>query len=123
MDGIFVPIVLFCVIGICVALGMYYRFRSRQELQLTVRNAIDSGQPFSPEVLAGLSRALFPPQSDLRKGIVLCAVGIAFIIFAFMIDEEDAIGPLLGLSAFPFTVGIAYLILSKIGKDQDQART
>jgi hypothetical protein len=125
MEGVvalFIPMTLFLIIGVCVGLAMYYRFRSRQEMQVTVRSAIDSGQPFSPEVLQELTNALFPPSSDLRKGIVLCAIGIGFVVFALAIGDEEAVGPLLGVSAFPFLVGIAYLILFRMGRNKE-ART
>jgi hypothetical protein len=119
MEAILVPITFFLVLGLCVVLGFYYRFRNRQELQITVRNAIDSGQQFSPEVLRELTNALFPPSSDLRKGIVLCGIGLAFVVFALMLGQEKAVGPLLGVSAFPFIVGLAYLLLARLGKDRE----
>ncbi|NKC01291.1 MAG: hypothetical protein GKR90_22720 [Pseudomonadales bacterium] len=118
MEAILIPITLFLVLGLCVVLGFYYRFRNRQELQITVRNAIDSGQQISPEVLSELTNALFPPSSDLRKGIVLCSIGLAFAVFAFMQGQENVVGPLLGLSAFPFIVGLAYTFLAWLGKER-----
>lgn len=120
MEGtvaLMIPIVMFITIGVCIGFAMYYRFRSRQEMQLTVRSAIDSGKEVSPEIIAELTQALFPPSADLRKGIVLCAVGAAFVVLAFVLGEEEATMPILGASAFPILVGLAYLTLAKISRD------
>ncbi len=120
MDEMFVPIAMFIMIfGIC-AVVMFYRFRSRQELQMTVRSAIDSGQALSAEVLSELTSALHPKKNDLRRGMVFVAVGLAFVAFSFAVGEEDAVGPLLGISAFPFFTGIAYLILWSFNRNENQ---
>ena len=118
MEGLWIPIVLFVVSGICIGLALHYRFKSRQEMQLTVRNIVDSGQSMSPDALRELTEALFPPRSDLRRGVLLTSVGIALVIFAFVVDEGEAVGPLIGLSAFPFLMGIAYFGLSRMNKDK-----
>ena len=60
MEAIFVPISMFIMVFGIAAVVMFYRFRSRQELQLTVRSAIDSGQALSAEVLEELTAALHP---------------------------------------------------------------
>ena len=111
MEDIFVPISLFAMIfGIC-AIVTYFRHRNRQELQVTVRAALDSGQPLSPEILEGLTAALYPQKNDLRRGVVLVAIALAFGALAFGVGEDDAFGPLLGVAAFPLFTGIGYLAL------------
>jgi hypothetical protein len=123
MEGIlaiFVPISMFIMIfGIC-AVVMFYRHRGRQELQLTVRSAIDSGQALSAEVLGELTAALHPKKNDLRRGMVLVAIGLAFVALGYAIGQDEAVGPLLGVSAFPFFTGIAYLVLWFLNRDQPQ---
>ena len=118
MEEVWIPIILFLVMGTCIGLALHYRFKSRQEMQLTIRTIADSGNGMSPEALRELTEALFPPRSDQRRGVLLISIGIAFVILAFLIDEGDAIGPLIGLSAFPFLMGIAYLGLSFVNKDK-----
>ena len=120
MEAIFVPISMFIMVFGIAAVVMFYRFRSRQELQLTVRSAIDSGQALSAEVLEELTAALHPKKNDLRKGMVLVAIGLAFVAFAFAVGEDEAVGPLMGISAFPFFTGIAYLVLCFLNRNQPQ---
>ena len=122
MEADWIPIVLFLVIGTCVGLALYFRFRSRQEMQLTVRSIVDSGQSMSPDALKELTEALFPPRSDLRRGVIFLAIGVATIAFAYLVDEGDAVGPLIGISAFPFLVGFAYIGLALMNNDKGTPR-
>ena len=114
---IFVPIVMFLVVGFCIGSFFYYRFRARQELQLTVRAAIDSGQTLSVDVLEEITSALHPKKNDLRKGMVYVALALAFLMFGFFVPDEEASMIMAGLAAFPLFVGLAYLVLWRLNPD------
>lgn len=109
MEEILVPIALFTMIGAIAGLSMFFRFRARQEAQLTLRTAMQHGESMSPDVVSRLAEQLQNNGSDLRRGVIAIAIGIAFFIFAQLIGEKDAIRPLMGISAFPFVIGLAYL--------------
>lgn len=109
--GELIPIVLFLTIGGVLALVYYFRYRTRKEIQTTVRSAIEKGQQLSPELIEGLMESLNPPHADLRRGIISIAIGIAVLLMGSLIGEEDAVGPLMAVSMFPLLVGVAYLLL------------
>jgi hypothetical protein len=109
VEDILVPISLFLVIGTVISLSFYFRYRTRQEIQSTVRAAIERGQELTPEVLDGLSDALNSRHGDLRRGVISLAIGIALFLFAGLIGEPDAEGPLRAISAFPLLLGAGYL--------------
>lgn len=109
MPGELVPIVLFVVIGAVIALIAYFRSRARAQIQMTVRAALERGQELTPEVLKSLADSLNSPHGDLRRGVISIAIGVAVSLFAVLVGEEEATGPLLAISAFPFLIGIAYL--------------
>ena len=109
MEDTLVPIALFLTIGVVVALNFYFRFRTRQSIQSTVRTAIEQGQNLTPEVLEGLTDSLNSRNSDLRRGTISLAIGAALLIFAQVLGEEDAVGPLMGVAVFPMLIGVAYL--------------
>ena len=111
MVEILVPISLFLVIGVVISLSFFFRYRTRQEIQSTVRAAIDRGQELTPEVLDSLSDALNSSHGDLRRGVISLAIGIALFLFAGLIGEPDAEGPLRAISAFPLLLGAGYLAL------------
>ena len=109
--GEMIPISLFFVLGVIFSLFFYFRHKTRQEIQSTVRTAIERGQELTPEVLERLSDALNSKFGDLRRGVISITIGIAVFIFALIMGEtaEDAEGPLMAISIFPFLVGIAYV--------------
>lgn len=111
MEDILVPISLFIVIGVVISLSFYFRYRTRQEIQSTVRAAIERGQELTPAVLDGLSDALNSRHGDLRRGIISLAIGFALFLFAGLLGEPDAEGPLMAISVFPLLLGAGYLAL------------
>ena len=120
MEEIFVPLSLFAMIFGIVAIVTFYRFRNRQELQLTIRATLDSGQALSSELLEQLTAALQPHRNDVRRGVILLAIGVAFVCLAFLIGDEDVVGPMLGFSAFPIFTGFAYLLMGYLGQKSDK---
>ena len=109
MLAIMIPIVAIISISIVMGLAYHLRFRTRKEVQDTVRAAIDHGQELSPDLIEGLMESLTPPHADLRRGIISIAIGIAIFIFSGLVGEEEAEGPLMAIAAFPMLIGIAYL--------------
>lgn len=105
-----VPIVMFVVIGVVLCTYLYLRFRTRREVQETVRAAIERGQELTPEVLESLTGDGPGGQRDLRKGVIWLALAAALGILALAVDEPDVLGP----AALPLMLGIAYLVLWRI---------
>lgn len=116
MVEVVVPVAFFVAVFGIIAVVVYFRFRSQQELQETVRTLLQSGQPVSEEKLSELVAALSPREQDLRRALISIAIAIAIALFAFMLDERDAFGPLMGLAAFPLLIGFAYLFLHQNGQ-------
>ena len=104
-----IPIVAIVSFFGVIALAFYFRYRSRADIQTTVRTAIESGQELSPELIEGLMDSLTNRHSDLRRGVISIAIGAAVFAFASLVGEEEAEGPLMALSMFPVLIGIAYL--------------
>ena len=111
-----VPVVMFTAFAVIAGLFMYFRYRVKQDVQTTVRAALDKGQELSPEMLEKLGESLRSPKSDLRRGVLAMSLGLALIAFAFLLGEEDAQRALTAIAAFPFLIGVAYLGLHKFGK-------
>ena len=119
MNELWIPVIfLLGTVGV-LSLWLFLRHRGRSALQQTVQMAIEKGQDLSPELLDGLKLSQNSAFADLRRGIIAIAVAAAFAIFAFAIDEGDAVRPLLGISAFPFMLGVAYLALWRFAGNKD----
>jgi len=106
------------VIGPTLLLAIFFwlRFKGRQDTQETIRAALDKGQELSPEMIDRLGHPKPPANKDMRLGVIWLAIAIALAMFAFAIPDQDATGPLLGMAAFPLTIGLAYLIIHKFAK-------
>jgi hypothetical protein len=104
-----IPIVLFITIGGVFACAFYLKYKARHDVQTTVRAAIDRGESLSPELIETLAVSISSPYADLRKGVISLALGAAGMAFAALLGEEDAMGPLMGMSVFPILIGLAYL--------------
>ncbi|MGB5622182.1 MAG: DUF6249 domain-containing protein [Gammaproteobacteria bacterium] len=108
-----VPIVMFISLALIAVLYFYFRFRTRREMQHTVRAALDKGAELSPELLQQLGEPQRPKNADLRRGIIGVFLGIAFGAFGVLLGEEDAVRPMLAIGSFPLLIGVAYLGLWK----------
>ena len=115
-EGILVPIALFAMIAAIVIGPKYLRSKERERLLDTLRVAYDRGQPVPPELIenltAGEERKPVSPDRDLRTGITLIAVALAFIALALAIvyvegDEEAWIVAAIG--AFPGFIGLGHI--------------
>ncbi|WP_405239642.1 DUF6249 domain-containing protein [Lentisalinibacter orientalis] len=115
---ILVPITLFISIAVVFALAFMYRARQREQIQLTVRQAIDKGQELTPELLEKLGHTGAQPHSDLRRGVIAVAIGLGIGAFGIILGQEDAMRPLVAIGAIPLLIGVAYLGLWKFaGRD------
>lgn len=111
---IFIPIVLFVCLAVVLIAVAWYRHRTQAGLQETIRTALEKGVELTPEVIESLGQPKPRPHSDLRRALVSLAIGIGFAAFGFILDEDDAIRPLIAVGMFPLFVGIAYLIMWRV---------
>lgn len=110
----FIPISLFVCVAVVFVFVAWYRHRTQAGLQETVRAALDKGFELTPELIESLGQPKRRPNSDLRWALASLAIGIAFVVFALILNEPDAIRPLIAVGAFPFMIGIAYLIMWRV---------
>ncbi|ALL13311.1 DUF6249 domain-containing protein [Caulobacter henricii] len=117
MDGVWVPIILFIVIGAIVIVPIWLKSRERLEMQTTLRAAIDKGQPVPSEVIEALTRnvKVAPTSlSDMRAGVIWMAAGIGIAGFSYFGDfgDHDFHQPGIGVACIPLVIGLAFIILS-----------
>jgi hypothetical protein len=115
---IFIPITLFVAVTVVVVFAAWYRHRTQAGLQETVRTALDKGFELTPEMIESIGQPKPRPDSDLRRALVSLAIGLGFMAFGYILDEEDAVRPLMAIGAFPILIGLAYLLMWRF----DEAR-
>ena len=104
---------------ILVAIFFWLRYRARSDMQLTVRTALDKGQELSPELIDRLGQPRQPKDKDFRLSVIWIAIAVGLVLIGFAVPEEEAFRGTLAAAAFPFAIGVAYMILHKFADHSD----
>lgn len=116
--ALFIPIVALIVVCLLVYSFFHFRYKTRVKVQETIQAALDKGNELTPDLIDRVAGPQPHTDRDLRRGLVSIAIGIAFGILGFMVDEEDAVRPMIGVGMFPLLVGVAYIIMWRMGKSE-----
>lgn len=108
-EDIVVPIAVFGAIAFIAYSAFHFSYKKRMVVYEAIRVAIEKTGNADPALIEAIVRENVGRNADLRKGIVLVAIAAAFALLGFSIPEEEAIGPMLGVAAFPGLVGFAYI--------------
>jgi len=117
VEGLWVPIAMFAGLTVIISLFFWFRFRARSEMQQTIRSAIDKGQELSPELVESLGTSQKRSKyQDLRNGMIWIAVGAGVALFGVAMGqvEKEVTAIMAGISAMPFMIGIAYVIMWRV---------
>jgi len=118
-----IPIALFAVIGIIVWLLAYFKFRTRAEMQQTIRLALEKGNEMSPELLSQLVPE--PDEHrDLRRGLVWLALALGLALCGVFVPDPTghAFRGCMAGAAFPLAIGAAYMIMWMYTSKSKQAQ-
>ena len=113
MKALWIPIIGTISGAIVLITYFYFKSKTKSEVQLTIRESLDKGAELTPELIEKLSISISPKIADLRRGIVLIALGIAFIL-AGWIGEGAREGMAIGM--FPLMLGFGFLAVWKVNK-------
>jgi hypothetical protein len=108
-----IPISLFVGLTVVLCLFFWFRYRTRSDVQATIRAALEKGQELTPEVIDRLGHPKPPKNKDLRLALIWVALAAALAVFGAVMPEDDDEVQLvfLGMASFPFFLGIAYAIM------------
>jgi bacteriorhodopsin len=113
VEGLWVPIALFTGLTIVVCVFYWFRYRTRSDMQATIRTALEKGQELTPDIIDRLGAPKRPRDKDLRVALVFLAIAVGMSIFGFMIpdDDQEVTQIFMGMASFPFFIGLAYMIM------------
>ena len=115
-NEVWIPLSMFIGLAVVLSLWVWFRYKAKKELQLTIRTAIEKGQGLSPELIENLVNPPVSPQRDLRRGVIGVLLAVGFVLFGIILGEEDAVRPLVGTAMFPLSIGIGFLLMHRFGQ-------
>ncbi len=124
MNDEWIPIAMFMAIALIFFLVLYFKHRGSAEMQQTIRLALERGTELTPEIINRLGAPAEPSRNkDLRAGLIWMglALGLALCGLAVATFSIEALYGCLAGAAFPFAIGLAYLVMWRYGAS-DAAR-
>lgn len=115
----------FAFLAAIILVPRWFKNKERQELQATLRAAIERGQPLPPEVIDSITRDAPQPRTpaargrnDFRNGIVWLAVALGICGFGFAVGYEsiEAYHVFLGIACIPGFIGLALIALGLVDR-------
>jgi hypothetical protein len=112
-EEIFIPVTFFVGITVVLSLYFWFRYRGRLDMQETIRLALEKGHELSPEMIDRLGHPKAPKDRDLRLALIWLALaaGLALCGLAVPDPSGHALRGILAGAAFPFALGVAYLVM------------
>ena len=80
---------------------------------MTIRQALDKGHELTPELIDRLGHPQASKDKDMRLALIWLALALGLVLCGLAVpdDSGDAFRGTLSGAAFPFSIGIAYLIM------------
>ncbi len=117
-----IPIIMFISLAAVLIFLFWFRYRSRESMNETVRMALDKGQELSPEIIDRLAQSTGGKYRDLRLGIIWLSIAVGLALLALGVGNfaTEALQGTLASAALPFAIGLGYLLLYYLtGKDKE----
>ena len=114
-----VAIVFMSIFGapvLIIAVILYFGFSKNRMMHRTIRMMAEKGQPIPPALLAPPVPAV-RQRSDMRRGVVLCMVGLGLMLFFGAVNEWE--GGSWAIGVIPFVIGLGYLLVWKLEGKKD----
>ena len=121
-EEVFIVASVFGSFAVVFWLYFLFRYRSRAEIQQTIRLALEKGAELSPELLDRLGEPEPSKSKDLRRALVWLALAVGLALCGFFVPDPsgNALRGCLAGAAFPFAIGIAFLVMWKYSDKQGQ---
>lgn len=119
-EELWIPITMFTSMTIVFSLWFYFRFKTKLAAQQTFRLALERNSELSPEFMKQLVDPEPSKDRDLRRGLVWLALAVGLTLCGIAVPDtsSDALRGCLAGAAFPFAIGVAFMIMYRYGARQ-----
>ncbi len=114
-EDVIVPVAFVLFLAFVIALPMVLKARQARSRGEIARLIVERGGSIPSELLVPPT----PPRSDLRRGILLTALGLASVFFFLAVASDEPGVATLGL--IPLFLGLGYLLYWWIERRRDTA--
>ncbi|MEL7185260.1 MAG: DUF6249 domain-containing protein [Pseudomonadota bacterium] len=113
MSEEWIPIIMFLSIALILIALFWFRFKTRAEMQSTLRSALDKGQELTPEIIDRLGMPKENPNKDLRRGVIWLSLAVGLALCGISVPDPSghALRGCLAGAAFPLAIGVGYMII------------
>lgn len=114
----FIPISMFIGLTVVFSLAFWFKHKNRNDMQQTIRLALDKGQELSPELIDRLGHPKAGKHRDLRLALIWLALAVGLTLCGWAVPDPTGYtfrGCLAG-AAFPLALGVAYLIMYRFAE-------
>ena len=111
-EDILIPFIVFASLVFIVLLALYFPYRKAKDMQETLRVMIKEKHEIPEAYFAAMNRRSVPTEvADLRKGVLLLALGIAAMGLIFLANPNSSQDGSWSVGFIPLCLGLAYLLL------------
>lgn len=120
VDALIPIVAIVSTMGVPVVIAiLYFRHISRREQRLAeiLQAMINSDQDVPVELLQGLMGSRRDDIDYMPRGAVLTSIGVGVGLFGWVGADTDIVG----IGLLILAVGVGYLVLAKVRRDNDPA--
>ena len=86
-----IPIVMFISLALVFIALFWFRYRSRADMQQTIRQALDKGIELSPDLIDRLGAPKPAANKDLRLGVIWMSLAVGLVLIAIINPDPIAV--------------------------------
>ncbi len=121
-EDILVPFIGFSAFVLIILMALYFPYRKSRDMQETLRVMIRENHEIPTAYFEAMNRKPLPNgQADLRKGVLLSALGLAAGLLIFLANPNSSHDGSWSVGCIPLFVGLGYLLLWKTRPASEQA--
>jgi len=110
MEGILAIFFIFGGLPLIVFIITLFRYLTRKRMAEVLQQYATLDKDPPSDLIESISLPRRQPHTDLKRGMIAIALGLALFILGAVIPDDEATVVFAGLAAFPVFVGIALLL-------------
>ena len=107
--AIVVPLIVFASIVLIIAMPFYFHHRNRRVIYDALKTSVEKTGEADPKLIAAITHDAIGANGDLRRGILLVALGVALAVIGALSNGDLLGAPLWTIALLPGLPGAAYI--------------